>query len=121
MDRDTLVLIAIAAGSAASVGAISLAFAYALRRRSLRWDFALVALSAVLAMVAGFVGTARAMFLSSARFRRRAVGQRRSWLRLTLLRAARGALCCAVLRPTSGGNARTRFDRNVCQTRRCPV
>jgi signal transduction histidine kinase len=65
MDRDTWVLIAIAAGSAATVGTISLVLAYTLRRCSLRWDFALVALSAVLAMVAGFVGTARAMFLSA--------------------------------------------------------
>jgi signal transduction histidine kinase len=41
-----------------------LVVAYAVRRRSFRWQIGVVAVTAVLAVVAGVVGTARAMFLS---------------------------------------------------------
>jgi hypothetical protein len=63
--RDDLDIVWIAGGSAAVVGAAALVFAYAVRRRSLRWSFAAVAVCGVLALVAGVVATAQAMFLSS--------------------------------------------------------
>jgi signal transduction histidine kinase len=65
MERDTVALIAIASGWAGAVGLASLVIAQLARRRSLRWAFVLVAVSGVVALVAAFVGTARAMFLSS--------------------------------------------------------
>lgn len=65
MDGDTGALIAIAVGWAGAVGLLSLAIAQLVRRQSLRWAFVLVAVSGVFALVAAFVGTARAMFLSS--------------------------------------------------------
>ena len=64
MSRDTLIVIAIAAGCAAAVGLVGLVVAYLGRRWSLRWAFVTVALSGVLGLVAGVIGTARAMFLS---------------------------------------------------------
>lgn len=64
MSRDTLIVIAIAAGWASVVGLIGLVVAYVGRRWSLRWAFVTVALSGVLGLVAGVIGTARAMFLS---------------------------------------------------------
>jgi signal transduction histidine kinase len=54
----------IAAGLAAGVGVIGLVLAQLTRRSSLRWSFVIVALSAVVGVIAGIVGTARAMFLS---------------------------------------------------------
>ena len=48
----------------AAAGLVGLAIAYAVRHRSFRWQVGVVALTAVLAVVAGVVGTARAMFLS---------------------------------------------------------
>ncbi len=64
MSRDTLIVIAIAAGWASVVGLCGLLVAYLIRRESLRWAFVTVALSGVLGLVAGAVGTAHAMFLS---------------------------------------------------------
>lgn len=64
MSRDTLIVIAIAAGWASVVGLMGLVVAYVGRRWSLRWAFVTVALSGVLGLVAGVIGTARAMFLS---------------------------------------------------------
>ena len=43
---------------------VGLAVAYAVRHQSFRWQIGVVAVTAVLAVVAGVVGTARAMFLS---------------------------------------------------------
>jgi signal transduction histidine kinase len=65
VNSDTVALIAIATGWAGAVGVVSLVVARVSRRRSLRWAFALVAVSGVAALVAAFVGTAQAMFLSS--------------------------------------------------------
>jgi signal transduction histidine kinase len=64
VSRDQLLIIAISAGLAGMVGCLGIAAAWLVRRRSLRWAFLLVALVAVLGLVAGVVGTARAMFLS---------------------------------------------------------
>jgi len=64
VSRDTLVVIAIAAGWASVVGLCGLLVAYLIRRASLRWAFVTVALSGVLGLVAGAIGTAHAMFLS---------------------------------------------------------
>jgi len=61
---DTTQVILIAAGLAAAVGVIGLVLAQLTRRSSLRWSFVIVALSAVVGVIAGIVGTARAMFLS---------------------------------------------------------
>ena len=65
MSRDTVDIVWLAGGSAAAVGVVALVLAYAVRRRSLRWAFATVAVCGVLAFVAGVMATARAMFLSS--------------------------------------------------------
>ena len=65
MTRDQVEVVAIAAGWATAVGLAGLAIAWVLRGRSLRWLPAGVALVAVSAVVAGMVGTARAMFLSA--------------------------------------------------------
>ena len=64
MTDDQLVIIGIAAGSAASVGAIGVVVAWTLRGASLRWLPAGVALVASAAVIAAVVGTARAMFIS---------------------------------------------------------
>lgn len=64
MTRDTWEIIAIAATWAGIVGLAGLLTAHVVRRRSLRWSFAIVALAAVGGLVAGLIGTARAMFLS---------------------------------------------------------
>ena len=64
MTPDQLVIIGIAAGSAASVGVIGVAVAWALRGASLRWLPAGVAIVASAAVIAAVVGTARAMFIS---------------------------------------------------------
>jgi signal transduction histidine kinase len=69
MSRDLVDVIAIAAAWAAGIGLIGLVVAHLVRRWSLRWVFATVALSAVLGVVAGVIGTARAMFLSGHDFR----------------------------------------------------
>ncbi|QZY30428.1 sensor histidine kinase [Nocardioides coralli] len=60
-----LVQIALVAGAwAGGVGLAGLVLAWVLRRGSLRWQTAAVALVAVAAVVAGMLGTARAMFIS---------------------------------------------------------
>jgi signal transduction histidine kinase len=61
---DQWAIIGIGGSWAAGAGVIGLLVAYAVRRRSFRWQIGVVALTAVLAVVAGVVGTARAMFLS---------------------------------------------------------
>ncbi len=67
--HDVLMVILIAAGWAAAVGAAGLGVAHLVRRWSLRWAFATVALSAALGLIAGVVGAANAMFLSHHDFR----------------------------------------------------
>jgi signal transduction histidine kinase len=62
--RDELDIVLIASAWAGAVGVVGLALAWSTRQLTLRWRFALVALVAVGAVVAGVVGTARAMFLS---------------------------------------------------------
>lgn len=64
VSSDTWTVIAIAVGWSVTVGLVGLVIAYRVRRRSLKWAFATVAVTSVLALVAGVVGTARAMFLS---------------------------------------------------------
>ena len=61
-DQAQIVLIAVA--WAGGVGVAGLGLAWLLRRRSLQWQTVAVAVVAVLAVVAGMLGTARAMFLS---------------------------------------------------------
>jgi signal transduction histidine kinase len=63
--EDQWMVIAIAAAWSGTVGVVGLLFGWLLRHRSLRFLPAGVALVAILAVVAGVVGTARAMFLSS--------------------------------------------------------
>ena len=65
MTSDQWAIIGIGGTWAVAAGALGLAAAYAVRRRTFRWQIGVVALTAVLAVVAGVVGTARAMFLSS--------------------------------------------------------
>jgi signal transduction histidine kinase len=62
--HDEWAIIGIGAAWAGAAGLVGLAVAYALRHRSFRWQVGVVALTAVLGVVAGVVGTARAMFLS---------------------------------------------------------
>ncbi len=64
MNKDTVALIAIATAWAAGVGVVGLMLAKMARSRSLRWSFVMVAVFAVLGIVAGIVGTSRAMFIS---------------------------------------------------------
>lgn len=64
MSSDTWTVIAIAVAWSGAVGLVGLVIAYRARRRSLKWAFATVALISVLGLVAGVLGTARAMFLS---------------------------------------------------------
>jgi len=64
MSSDQLQIVLIAAAWAGGVGVVGLGLAWALRRHSVRWLTGGVAVVAVAAVVAGMVGTARAMFLS---------------------------------------------------------
>ncbi|MEO6510561.1 MAG: HAMP domain-containing sensor histidine kinase [Nocardioides sp.] len=64
MTHDQLAIVGIGAAWAGAVGLLGLLLAYAVRRRSFRWQIPVVGVTAVLAVVAGVVGTARAMFLS---------------------------------------------------------
>ncbi|MGL5823994.1 MAG: sensor histidine kinase [Nocardioides sp.] len=64
MTKDQLTIIAISAAWSAAAGVVGLAVAWLLRRRSVLVLAVTVAGVAVLSVVAGFVGTARAMFLS---------------------------------------------------------
>jgi signal transduction histidine kinase len=61
---DQTQIVLIAAAWSGAVGLVGLVLAWFLRRRSLRWLTAVVALVAVGAVLAGMLGTARAMFLS---------------------------------------------------------
>jgi signal transduction histidine kinase len=61
---DQVAMVLVAAAWSGVVGVVGLAAGWALRRSSLRWLPAGVALVAVTAVAAGVVGTARAMFLS---------------------------------------------------------
>ncbi len=64
MSSDQWEVVGIAVGWSGTVGVVGLLVGWLLRHRSLRYLPAGVALVAVLAVVAGVVGTARAMFLS---------------------------------------------------------
>ncbi len=64
MTKDQVEVVAIAAAWSAGIGVVGLLIATFTRQLSLRWRFALVALVAVAGVVAGVLGTARAMFLS---------------------------------------------------------
>ena len=64
MSEAEVQIVLIAAGWAALVGVAGLGLGWAARRLSFRWLLTLVALVAVAAVVAGIIGTARAMFLS---------------------------------------------------------
>jgi signal transduction histidine kinase len=63
--RDQVDVVLIAAGWTAVVGAVGLVVSRVLAARSLRWLVALVALVSVGGVIAGVIGTADAMFLSS--------------------------------------------------------
>ncbi|HUK68425.1 MAG TPA: HAMP domain-containing sensor histidine kinase [Streptosporangiaceae bacterium] len=65
---DTMEMIGIAAGGAACVGVVGLLVLRLLRGRSLRAALFAIALASVLAMAAGVVGAAHAMFISQADF-----------------------------------------------------
>lgn len=62
-------LVLVAAAWSGAAGLLGLVLAYALRNNSVRWQAAIIALVAVIAMLAGVLGTARAMFLSDHDFR----------------------------------------------------
>jgi signal transduction histidine kinase len=61
---DQLAIVLIAAAWSTAAGAVALGVGWLIRHRSLGWLPPLVALAAVAAVLAGMVGTARAMFLS---------------------------------------------------------
>jgi signal transduction histidine kinase len=61
---DDLAVVLIALGWSGGVAVVGLGLAWLLRSASLRWQTLAIALTAVLAVVAGVIGTARAMFLS---------------------------------------------------------
>jgi signal transduction histidine kinase len=63
--NDQTAMVLVAASWSASVGVVGLAVGWVFRRSSLRWLPLGVATVAVLAVVAGVIGTARAMFLSA--------------------------------------------------------
>jgi len=65
---DTLEIVGIAAGGAGCVGIVGLLVLRLLRGRSLRAALFAIALASVLAMAAGIVGAAHAMFISQADF-----------------------------------------------------
>jgi signal transduction histidine kinase len=62
--RDTWLVLAIAVAWSAAVGLVGALLARGLRHRTVRWSAVLVTVVAVGGVVAGVVGTARAMFLS---------------------------------------------------------
>lgn len=64
MSSDQWQIVMIAASWSGSVGLAGLGVIYLMRRLSMRWLVAAVALVAVAAVVAGMLGTSRAMFLS---------------------------------------------------------
>ncbi|GAA2113898.1 HAMP domain-containing sensor histidine kinase [Nocardioides bigeumensis] len=103
-DQVQIVLIAVAWSGGA--GVVGLGIAYLLRRRSVPVLSATVALVAVGAVIAGIIGTARAMFLSSHDFR------------VTLMVAAIAGVV-AVLVATLVGRVLSRWSRQLAdETRR---
>ncbi len=64
MSSDQVQIVLVAAAWSGGVGLVGLLAAWLLRRLSVRWLTAGVAVVAVLAVIAGMLGTARAMFLS---------------------------------------------------------
>ena len=64
MNGDQFEILVTAAVSAVTVGLVGLGAGYLVRRRSLLWQFGLVAAVAVLAVLAGVLAIARRMFLS---------------------------------------------------------
>jgi signal transduction histidine kinase len=65
MNAEQTEILVTAALSALAVGLLGLGAGYLLRRRSLRWQFGLVAVVAVFAVLAGVLGIARRMFISA--------------------------------------------------------
>jgi signal transduction histidine kinase len=65
MTSDQVQIVLIAAAWATAAGAVGLVLSWVTRRRSFHWLLALVALVCISAVIAGVIGTARAMFLSS--------------------------------------------------------
>jgi signal transduction histidine kinase len=65
MNAEQTEILVTAALSALTVGLVGLGVGYLLRRRSLRWQLGLVAAVAVLAVLAGVLGIAQRMFISS--------------------------------------------------------
>ena len=63
--NDSLLILLVAAGGGALVGVLGLAAGWLLRRRSLRWQLALVAVVSTLTVLVGVVAIAQLMFLSS--------------------------------------------------------
>lgn len=69
MTDDLPTIVAIASAWTAAVGGIGVLIAHYARHRPLRWTFAMVAVFAVLGIVAGVIGTSRAMFISDHDFK----------------------------------------------------
>ncbi|MDX6298663.1 MAG: hypothetical protein QOI51_2520 [Nocardioidaceae bacterium] len=69
MTPDQWTIVGLAAGWSAVVGVVGLGVAYSLRRRSLRWGAAIVAIVGVGGFLAGLVATTRAMLVSDHDFR----------------------------------------------------
>ena len=64
MSSDDVQVVLIAAGWSLAVGVLGVLAGYLVRRARIRWSAGLIALVAIGGVVAGVVGTARAMFLS---------------------------------------------------------
>ena len=106
MSSDTVEIVLIATAWSGSAGLIGLALAWVLRNRSVLVLSATVALAAVAAVVAGVVGTARAMFLSDHDFD-------------VVLLVAASAGVVALISATLVGGALSRWSRRLRdQTRR---
>ena len=65
MSRDQVQVVLIAAAWSLAVGLLGVLAGYLLRRAPIRWSVGLIAVVAVGGVVAGVVGTSRAMFLST--------------------------------------------------------
>ncbi len=64
MTGDQLVIVGVAAASAAVVGAVGLVIAWLLRRQSIRWQLSLVAVVAATSVLVGVVLASQLMFIS---------------------------------------------------------